>query len=142
MKIKSHHPQNLVPRILVEGAYHAAYVGLTFIGNYKTEKLAEAAVAGVLTYISGHTSKPKKIASPATGIYMNGARFVVRSPYYLGSFPTLEEALAAQAHARANPRPKPMIPGRRKPDPLAGVPSTDPATDPASPSPATASPSP
>ena len=138
MKIKSHHPQNLVPRILVEGAYHAAYVGLTFIGNYKTEKLAEAAVAGVLTYISGHTSKPKKIASPATGIYMNGARFVVRSPYYLGSFPTLEEALAAQAHARANPRPKPMIPGRRKPDPLAGVP----ATDPASPSPATASPSP
>ena len=137
MKVKSHHPQNLVPRILAEGEHHAAYVGLTFIGNYRTEKLAEAAVAGALAYISGHLPKPNKVASPATGIYMNGSRFVVRSPYYLGSFPTLEEALAAQAHARANPRPKPTIPGRPKPDPLAGVPVTDPAPS----SPATASPS-
>lgn len=135
MKTKSHHPQNLVPRILAEGEHHAAYVGLTFIGNYRTEKLAEAAVAGVLAFLSGVQTKSNKLA---TGIYMNGSRFVVRSPYYLGSFPTLEEALAAQAHARANPRPKPTIPGRRKPDPLAGVPVTDPAPS----SPATASPSP
>ena len=134
MKVKSHPPQNLVPRILVEGAHHAAYVGLTFIGNYKTEKLAEAAVAGVLAYISGHMPKPNKTVSPATGIYMNGSRFVVRSPYYLGSFPTLEEALAAQAYARANPRRKPMIPGRPKPDPLAGVTdAASPSTDPPSP---------
>ena len=139
MKVKSHHPQNLVPRILAEGDHHAAYVGLTFIGNYRTEKLAEAAVAGVLAFLSSVQTKSNKLA---TGIYMSGARFVVRSPYYLGSFPTLEEALAAQAHARANPRPKPMIPARPKPDPLAGVqdPDPDPATAPASP--ATASPSP
>ena len=135
MKIKSHHPQNLVPNILNEGEHYAAYVGLTFIGNYKTEKLAEAAVAGVLAFISGVQTKSHKLA---TGIYMNGSRFVVRSPYYLGSFPTLEEALAAQAYARANPRPKPMIPGRPKPDPLAGAADTDAA--PASPS--TAPPSP
>ena len=129
MKVKSHHQQNLVPRILAEGDHHAAYVGLTFIGNYRTEKLAEAAVAGVLAFLSGVQTKSSKLA---TGIYMNGSRFVVRSPYYLGSFPTLEEALAAQAHARAaqaharaNPRPKP--------DPLAGV--QDPATDPATASP-------
>lgn len=139
MKVKSHHPQNLVPRILAEGEHHAAYVGLTFIGNYRTEKLAEAAVAGVLAFISGVQTKSNKLA---TGIYMNGARFVVRSPYYLGSFPTLEEALAAQAHARANPRPKPMIPARPKPDPLAGVTDTDPAEDAAPPSPPTAPPSP
>ena len=114
-------------------------MGLTFIGNYRTEKLAEAAVAGVLAFLSSVQTKSNKLA---TGIYMNGARFVVRSPYYLGSFPTLEEALAAQAHARANPRPKPMISARPKPDPLAGVqdPDPDPATAPASP--ATASPSP
>lgn len=135
MKTKLHSPQNLVPNILNEGEHYAAYVGLTFIGNYRTEKLAEAAVAGVLAYISGHMPRPNKTASPATGIYMNGSRFVVRSPYYLGSFPTLEEALAAQAHARANPRPKPTIPGRPKPDPLAGVqdPAIDPATAPPSP---------
>ncbi len=135
MKTKLHSPQNLVPNILNEGEHYAAYVGLTFVGNYRTEKLAEAAVAGVLAYISGHMPRPTKVASPATGIYMNGSRFVVRSPYYLGSFPTLEEALAAQAHARANPRPKPMIPGRPKPDPLAGVqdPAIDPSTDPPSP---------
>ena len=138
MKTKLHSPQNLVPNILNEGEHYAAYVGLTFIGNYRTEKLAEAAVAGVLAYISGHLPKPNKTASPATGIYMNGSRFVVRSPYYLGSFPTLEEALAAQAHARANPRRKPVIPARPKPDPLAGVADADAA--PASPS--TASPSP
>ena len=141
MKIKSHPPQNLVPRILAEGDHHAAYVGLTFIGNYRTEKLAEAAVAGALAYISGVQTKSNKLA---TGIYMNGSRFVVRSPHYLGSFPTLEEALAAQAHARANPRPKPMIPARPKPDPLAGVQDQDqdpdPATAPASR--ATAPPSP
>ena len=141
MKIKSHHPQNLVPRILAEGEHHAAYVGLTFIGNYRTEKLAEAAVSGVLAFISGVQPKSNRLA---TGIYMNGSRFVVRSPYYLGSFPTLEEALAAQAHARANPRPKPMIPARPKPDPLAGVQdsATDAATDAAPPRPSTAPPSP
>ena len=95
---------------------YTAHLGNIYLGTFGNGRLASAAAQGaeaLLRHIE-EEKKQKKLAreyriqnpmpepDPATlpkGIYFRNRRYQVGSPYYMGSFGTLEEAIAAQSNA-------------------------------------------
>ena len=95
---------------------YTAHLGSIYLGTFGNGRLASAAAQGAEALLR-HTREEKaqkKLArerriqnpipepDPATlpkGIYWRNRRYQVGSPYYMGSFGTLEEAIAAQSNA-------------------------------------------
>ena len=95
---------------------YTAHLGSIYLGTFGNGRLASAAAQGAEALLRHTTEdkKQKKLArehriqnpipepGPATlpkGIYFRKRRYQVGSPYYMGSFGTLEEAIAAQSNA-------------------------------------------
>lgn len=95
---------------------YTAHLGNVYLGTFGSGTLASAAAQGaeaLLRHIE-EEKKQKKLArehriqnptpdpkpeSLPKGIYFRKRRYQVGSPYYMGSFGTLEEAIAAQSNA-------------------------------------------
>ncbi len=95
---------------------YTAHLGNIYLGTFGSGTLASAAAQGaeaLLRHIE-EEKKQKKLArehriqnptpdpkpeSLPKGIYFRKRRYQVGSPYYMGSFATLEEAIAAQSAA-------------------------------------------
>ena len=95
---------------------YTAHLGNIYLGTFGNGRLASAAAQGAAAYqehevqvkvqkklareyrIQNPTPDPKPESLPK-GIYFRKRRYQVGSPYYMGSFGTLEEALAAQSNA-------------------------------------------
>lgn len=81
------------------GTYDA-YFGPHLLGSYDSPLKAQIACEAVATYKKlAKRAEPQEDDAPAVlrpGIYKKGSRYVVRSPRYLGSFPTYKLACAAQ----------------------------------------------
>lgn len=95
---------------------YTAHLGSVYLGTFGNGRLASAAAQGAAAYQDheDQVKAQKKLAreyriqnpmpepDPATlpkGIYFRKRRYQVGSPYYMGSFGTLEEAIAAQSNA-------------------------------------------
>ena len=95
---------------------YTAHLGNVYLGTFGSGTLASAAAQGaeaLLRHIE-EEKKQKKLAreyriqnptpdpkpeSLPKGIYFRKRRYQVGSPYYMGSFGTLEEAIQAQSNA-------------------------------------------
>ena len=95
---------------------YTAHLGSIYLGTFGSGTLASAAAAGAAAYqeheaqvkaqkklareyrIQNPTPDPTPESLPK-GIYWRNRRYQVGSPYYMGSFGTLEEAIAAQSNA-------------------------------------------
>ena len=95
---------------------YTAHLGNIYLGTFGNGRLASAAAQGAAAHQEheAQVKAQKKLAreyriqnpvpepDPATlpkGIYFRNRRYQVGSPYYMGSFGTLEEAIAAQSNA-------------------------------------------
>ena len=95
---------------------YTSHLGSIYLGTFGSGKLASAAAQGAEAFLNHkeEEKRQKKLAreyriqnpvpepDPATlpkGIYWRNRRYQVGSPYYMGSFGTLEEAVAAQSSA-------------------------------------------
>ena len=104
--------------ILLHNNTFIAQLATVTIGHFPTNEAAQHALQGavaVLQYQEAQVEqkaleRASKLVSRSrtalladenlpTGIHRKGNRYVVRSPYYLGMFGTLAEALDAQAKA-------------------------------------------
>lgn len=95
---------------------YTAHLGSIYLGTFGNGRLASAAAQGAEALLR-HTMEEKKqkklareyrIQNPTPdpkpeslpkGIYWRNRRYQVGSPYYMGSFGTLEEAIQAQSNA-------------------------------------------
>ena len=95
---------------------YTSHLGSIYLGTFGSGRLASAAAQGAETLlnhieeekrqkklarehrIQNPTPDPKPESLPK-GIYWRNRRYQVGSPYYMGSFGTLEEAIAAQSNA-------------------------------------------
>ena len=102
---------------------YTAHYGKVYLGTFGSGKLASAAAQGAEAYRKAldderkelREARERRILDPVKpvdeelpkGIYKKGRRYVVGSPYYIGSFATLEEAVSAQGAVPRKYKTKP-----------------------------------
>ena len=102
-------------RVIKTPTGYTAHYGKAYLGTFGSGKLASAAAQGAENFkkyldeqkVAKKELRERRIQTPKSlipetlpkGIYKKGQRYVVGSPYYMGSFETLGEAIAAQSAA-------------------------------------------